>query len=117
MKSKFIFAGITVAMMPFAVLSCTDTGTEDDRPEAVNEIIDVLETSLPQASSFTDLLKDADLSDVVSDELTVFAVQDDTQEKSETSESSSDCDSVCVLSVSVELFPPKPTPPNKLTKR
>ena len=90
MKSKFIFAGITVAMMPFAVLSCTDTGTEDDRPEAVNEIIDVLETSLPQASSFTDLLKDADLSDVVSDELTVFAVQDDTQEKSETTESSSE---------------------------
>ena len=90
MKSKFIFAGITVAVMPFAVLSCTDTGTEDDRPEALNEIIDVLETSLPQASSFTDLLKDADLSDVVSDELTVFAVQDDTQEKSETSESSSE---------------------------
>ena len=76
MKNRFFLGLPALAALPFFFFSCTENPDDGDLlPAALNEMVEVLETSVKDASDFTSILKQTDLSDVESDELTIFAVK------------------------------------------
>lgn len=77
MKNRFFLGLPALAALPFFFLSCTENpdGGDLELPAALNDMVEVLENSVKEASDFTSILKQTDLSDVESDELTIFAVK------------------------------------------
>ena len=88
MKNRLLLLG-GVAVAASLFYSCTDDGKPDPEdgqgnlPAAVEEVIDVIEEAVPEAGHFVELLKQADLSDVTSEEITVFAVRNAAEAKSD----------------------------------
>lgn len=88
MKNRLLLLG-GVAVAASLFYSCTDDGKPDPEdgqgnlPAAVEEVIDVIEEAVPEAGHFVELLKQADLSDVTSEEITVFAVKNTVAAKSD----------------------------------
>lgn len=87
MKDRiFFWGGIAVAAVLFH--GCTDDGNPDpdggqgNLPAVVEEVISVMEETVPEAGHFIEMLKQADLSDVTSEEITVFAVRNAAEAKS-----------------------------------
>ena len=88
MKDRiFFWGGIAVAAVLFH--GCTDDGNPDpdggqgNLPAVVEEVISVMEETVPEAGHFIEMLKQADLSDVTSEEITVFAVRNAAEAKSD----------------------------------
>ena len=88
MKNRIFFWG-GIAVVTGLLHGCTDDGKPDpeggqgDLPVAVEEVISVIEGTVPEAGHFVELLKQAELSDVTSEEITVFAVTDTPEAKSD----------------------------------
>ena len=88
MKNRIFFWG-GVAVASVLLHGCTDDGKPDPEggqgnlPAAVEEVISVIERTVPEAGHFVELLKQADLSDVTSEEITVFAVKNTPEAKSD----------------------------------
>ena len=81
MKSKlFMFL---CGMLVCFIFACSDEEQEQqappkETPQVVKDVVEALEETVPQASDFIDVLKQADLADVTAEKLTVFAVRNET---------------------------------------
>lgn len=66
-----------------SISACSDDEKEQptlpkETPEAVKEVVEVLEEAAPQASNFIEVLKQTDLTNITEEKLTVFAVRNET---------------------------------------